>query len=79
VSTEYVETLCKSLGAEKDATFPNMQKDRGKIDSCLASLIILILRGIIDCDLEQLRVSAVKPAVKNIYIHCIQYSFRMNC
>ncbi|XP_011688923.1 PREDICTED: conserved oligomeric Golgi complex subunit 4 [Wasmannia auropunctata] len=66
VSTEYVETLCKSLGAEIDATFPNMQnKDRGKIDSCLSSLkgVILILRGIIDCGLEQLRVSAVKPRV----------------
>ncbi|XP_071650281.1 conserved oligomeric Golgi complex subunit 4 [Temnothorax longispinosus] len=66
VSTEYVETLCKSLGAEIDATFPNMlKKDRGKIDSCLSSLkgVILILRGIIDCGLEQLRVSAVKPRV----------------
>ena len=66
MSTEYVETLCKSLGAEIDATFPNMQKkDRGKIDSCLSSLkgVILILRGIIDCGLEQLRVSAVKPRV----------------
>lgn len=41
------------------------KKDRGKIDSCLASLkaIILILRGIVDCGLEQLRVSAVKPRV----------------
>lgn len=66
MSTEYVETLCKSLSAEIDATFPNMQKkDRGKIDSCLSSLkgVILILRGIIDCGLEQLRVSAVKPRV----------------
>ncbi|XP_012538440.1 conserved oligomeric Golgi complex subunit 4 isoform X1 [Monomorium pharaonis] len=66
VSTEYVETLCKSLSAEIDATFPNMQKkDRGKIDSCLSSLkgVVLILRGIIDCGLEQLRVSAVKPRV----------------
>lgn len=66
VSTEYVETLYRSLNAEIDATFPNMQKkDRGKIDSCLASLkaIVLILRGIIDCGLEQLRVSAVKPRV----------------
>lgn len=66
VSTEYVETLCKSLGIEIDATFPNMQrKDRGKIDSCLSSLkgVILILRGVIDYGLEQLRVSAVKPRV----------------
>jgi len=66
VSTEYVETLCKSLNVEIDATFPNMQKkDRGKIDSCLSSLkgVILILRGVIDYGLEQLRVSAVKPRV----------------
>lgn len=58
--------MCKSLGAEIDATFPNMQKkDRGKIDSCLSSLkgVILILRGVIDYGLEQLRVSAVKPRV----------------
>lgn len=66
MSTEYVQTLCKSLSVEIDATFPNMQKrDRGKIDSCLAGLkgVILILRGVIDYGLEQLRVSAVKPRV----------------
>lgn len=66
MSTEYVGTLCKSLNAEIDATFPNMQKkDRGKIDSCLTSLkgVILILRSVIDYGLEQLRVSAVKPRV----------------
>lgn len=66
MSTEYVQTLCKSLSAEIDATFPNMQKrDRGKIDSCLSGLkgVILILRGVIDYGLEQLRLSAVKPRV----------------
>lgn len=42
-----------------------LKKDRGKIDSCLSSLkgVILILRGVIDYGLEQLRVSAVKPRV----------------
>ncbi|KAL0116601.1 hypothetical protein PUN28_009914 [Cardiocondyla obscurior] len=65
VSTEYVETLCKSLGPEIEATFPITQKDKDKIDSCISSLkgVILILRGIIDYGLEQLRVSAVKPRV----------------
>ncbi|XP_078036052.1 conserved oligomeric Golgi complex subunit 4 isoform X2 [Augochlora pura] len=66
VSIEYVETLCKSLSSEIDATFPNMQdKDRGKIDSCLSGLkgVISILRAVTDYGLEQLRVSAVKPRV----------------
>ncbi|XP_033328218.2 conserved oligomeric Golgi complex subunit 4 isoform X1 [Megalopta genalis] len=66
VSIEYVETLCKSLHGEIDATFPNMQdKDRGKIDSCLSGLkgVISILRAVTDYGLEQLRVSAVKPRV----------------
>ncbi|XP_031369892.1 conserved oligomeric Golgi complex subunit 4 isoform X2 [Apis dorsata] len=66
VSIEYVETLCKSLSPEIDATFPNMQnKDRGKIDSCLSGLksVMSILRAVTDYGLEQLRISAVKPRV----------------
>lgn len=66
MSIEYVETLCNSLNAEIDATFPNMQdKERGKIDSCLSGLkgVISILRAVTDYGLEQLRVSAVKPRV----------------
>ncbi|XP_035731980.1 conserved oligomeric Golgi complex subunit 4-like [Vespa mandarinia] len=66
VSIEYVETLCKTLNAEIGATFPNMvEKDRGKIDSCLSGLkgVTSILRAITDYGLEQLRVSAVKPRV----------------
>lgn len=61
-----METLCKSLGAEIDGTFPSMQdKERGKIDSCLSGLksVMSILRAVTDYGLEQLRVSAVKPRV----------------
>ncbi|KAG7204148.1 hypothetical protein KM043_001990 [Ampulex compressa] len=66
VSIEYVETLCKTISAEIDATFPNMQdKERGKIDSCLSGLkgVMSVLRAVTDYGLEQLRVSAVKPRV----------------
>lgn len=66
ISIEYVETLTKSLSEEIDSAFPNMQeKDRGKVDSCLAGLrgVTSTLRAVTDYGLEQLRVSAVKPRV----------------
>ncbi|XP_012285348.1 conserved oligomeric Golgi complex subunit 4 isoform X2 [Orussus abietinus] len=66
VSIEYVETLSKSLSVEIDSTFPDMpDKDRGKIDSCLAGLkgVISALHAVIDFGLEQLRVSAIKPRI----------------
>lgn len=57
--------MCKTLNAEIDATFPNMvDKDRGKIDSCLSGLkgVTSILRAVTDYGLEQLRVSAVRQS-----------------
>lgn len=66
VSIEYVETLGKSLSMEINQAFSNMQdKERGKVDSCLAGLkgVTHSLRAVIDYGLEQLRASAVKPRV----------------
>ncbi|XP_008555535.1 conserved oligomeric Golgi complex subunit 4 [Microplitis demolitor] len=66
VSVEYVETLSKSLSADIDSSFPHMQqKDRDKIDSCLADMkgVINTLRAVIDYGMEQLRSSAVKPRI----------------
>ncbi|XP_034948017.1 conserved oligomeric Golgi complex subunit 4 [Chelonus insularis] len=66
VSIEYVETLSKSLVAEIDNAFPQMQqKDRDKIDSCLAGMkgVTSTLRSVIDYGMEQLRSSAVKPRI----------------
>ena len=66
VSIEYVETLSKSLNMEINQAFSNMQdKERGKVDSCLAGLkgVTHSLRAVIDYGLEQLRASAVKPRV----------------
>ncbi|XP_043471795.1 conserved oligomeric Golgi complex subunit 4 [Leptopilina heterotoma] len=66
VSIEYVETLGKSLNMEINQAFSNMQdKERGKVDSCLAGLkgVTHSLRAVIDYGLEQLRASAVKPRV----------------
>ncbi|XP_051154343.1 conserved oligomeric Golgi complex subunit 4 isoform X1 [Leptopilina boulardi] len=66
VSIEYVETLGKSLNMEINQAFSNMQdKERGKVDSCLAGLksVTHSLRAVIDYGLQQLRASAVKPRV----------------
>ncbi|XP_063973340.1 conserved oligomeric Golgi complex subunit 4 [Diachasmimorpha longicaudata] len=66
VSIEYVETLSKSLASEIDSAFLQMsQKDRDKIESCLAGMknVIGTLRSVIDYGMEQLRASAVKPRV----------------
>ncbi|XP_011306177.1 conserved oligomeric Golgi complex subunit 4 [Fopius arisanus] len=66
VSIEYVDTLSKSLVNEIESAFPQMpQKDRGKIDSCLAGMksVTTTLRSVIDYGMEQLRASAVKPRV----------------
>ncbi|CAD6216456.1 GSCOCG00004617001-RA-CDS [Cotesia congregata] len=66
VSIEYVETLSKSLTADIDAAFPSLQqKDRDKIDSCLAGMkgVTTTLRAVIDYGMEQLRSSAVKPRI----------------
>ncbi|KAK0076738.1 hypothetical protein PV325_004942 [Microctonus aethiopoides] len=66
ISIEYVETLSTNLGAEIDVAFPRLQqKDRDKIDSCLAGMkgVTSTLRAVIDYGMEQLRASAVKPRI----------------
>ena len=61
-----METLSRSLSNDINQAFPNIQnKEKGKIDSCLAGLksVSFTLRTIVDYGLEQLRVSTVKPRV----------------
>ncbi|XP_014217199.2 conserved oligomeric Golgi complex subunit 4 [Copidosoma floridanum] len=66
VSTEYVETLSKSLSGDINQAFPNLQgKEKEKIESCLAGMknVTFTLRTVLDYGMEQLRIGAVRPRV----------------
>ena len=66
VSTEYTDTLRRSLMDEISSILTNMsENEKVKLESCLSGLssVTASLRAVIDYGMQQLRVSAIKPRV----------------
>jgi hypothetical protein len=66
VSTEYTDTLRKSLMDEVCTVLTNLShNEKVKLETCLSGLcsVATSLKAIIDYGMQQLRVSAIKPRV----------------
>jgi hypothetical protein len=66
VSTEYTDTLRKSLMDEVPSALTTMsENEQVKLESCLSGLgsVAASLKAVIDYGMQQLRVSAIKPRV----------------
>ncbi|XP_023722479.2 conserved oligomeric Golgi complex subunit 4 [Cryptotermes secundus] len=66
VSTEYTDTLRRSLADEVPSVLTAMsENEKVKLESCLSGLgsVAASLKAVIDYGMQQLRVSAIKPRV----------------
>lgn len=66
VSTEYTDTLRRSLMTEVPAVLTAMsENERVKLESCLSGLgsVAASLKSVIDYGMQQLSVSVIKPRV----------------